>query len=96
MIYKLRFHPLALKEWKKLDKSIQNQFKKILERRLEDPHVSMARLTGPLKSCYKIKLRQLGYRLVYQVDNDILYLLVLKIGKRNKSEAYQEAIKRVC
>lgn len=28
-----------------------------------------ARLGGQLKNCYKIKLRQSGYRLVYNVDN---------------------------
>ena len=31
MIYKLKFLPTALKEWKKLDNSIQAQFKKKLK-----------------------------------------------------------------
>ena len=30
MIYELHFHPLALKEWKKLSQELQEQFKKKL------------------------------------------------------------------
>ncbi len=77
MIYELYFHPLALKEWKKLSKELQEQFKKLLKRRLENPHVTSAKLSGQLKDCYKIKLHQTGYRLVYQV-NDVDILLALK------------------
>jgi len=29
MSYELHFHPLALKEWKKISKSLQDQFKKM-------------------------------------------------------------------
>jgi len=69
MIYELHFHPLALKEWKKLSQELQEQFKKQLKRRLENPHVISAKLSGQLKDCYKIKLHQASYRLVYQVND---------------------------
>ncbi len=69
MTYELHFHPLALKEWKKLPKDIQAQFKKVLHRRLEMPHVPNARLSTTLHNCYKIKLRQAGFRLVYSVED---------------------------
>ena len=59
MSYELHFHPVALKEWKKLAKVIQGQFKKILKRRLENPHIISAILSGGLKDCYKIKLNSL-------------------------------------
>ena len=49
MIYELHFHPLALKEWKKLSQELQEQFKKQLKRRLENPHVISAKLSGQLK-----------------------------------------------
>ena len=65
MSYELHFHPLALKEWKKLSQELQEQFKKQLKPRLENPHVISAKLSGQLKDCYKIKLHQAGYRLVY-------------------------------
>ncbi|MCA0404453.1 MAG: type II toxin-antitoxin system RelE/ParE family toxin [Proteobacteria bacterium] len=91
MSYELHFHPIALKEWKKLAKELQEQFKKILKRRLENPHVISAILSGTLKNCYKIKLRQSGYRLVYQVNDNKLIVTVIAVGKRNNNNVYDEA-----
>ena len=87
MIYELEFKKQALKEWKKLDVSIQEQFKKKLQDRLKTPHVNTARITGG-KDLYKIKLRQLGYRLVYKADNKIVTVTVLAVGKRERNEVY--------
>lgn len=95
MSYELYFHPFALKEWKKLARDIQDQFKKILRRRLENPHVVAAKLRGNLKSCYKIKLRQSGYRLVYQVEDGKLTVTVIAVGKRNQNVVYDDAKGRV-
>ncbi|EBT9021326.1 type II toxin-antitoxin system RelE/ParE family toxin [Salmonella enterica] len=39
MTYKLAFNESALKEWKKLGHTIQEQFKKKLRERLENPRV---------------------------------------------------------
>lgn len=50
MIYELHFHPLALKEWKKLSRELQEQFKKQLKRRLESPHVISAKLSGQFEA----------------------------------------------
>ncbi|HAT1823814.1 type II toxin-antitoxin system RelE/ParE family toxin [Legionella pneumophila] len=94
MIYELHFHPLALKEWKKLGKNLQEEFKKVLKRRLENPHVASAGLRGALKNCYKIKLRQSGYRLVYQVNDNKLIVTVIAVGKRNKNVVYDDADNR--
>lgn len=94
MTYELHFHPLALKEWKKLDKELQNQFKKILARRLADPHVIAAKLSGSLKHCYKIKLRNSGCRLVYQVSDSKMIILAVAIAKRDKDQVYILALDR--
>ena len=91
MIYELHFHPLALKEWKKLSKNLQEQFKKILKRRLENPHVVSAGLRGELKNCYKIKLHQAGYRLVYHVNDNKMIVMVVTVGKRNHNDVYDVA-----
>ncbi|RJP84481.1 MAG: type II toxin-antitoxin system RelE/ParE family toxin [Desulfobacteraceae bacterium] len=90
MSYKLKFLPTALKEWKRLDNSIQAQLKKKLQERLESPHVSGCQLSG-FKNHYKIKLRTSGYRLVYEVIDDELYVLVIAIGKRDKNRVYKKA-----
>jgi mRNA interferase RelE/StbE len=93
-IYSLEFHVDALKEWRKLDASVQQQFKKQLAKRLVQPHVSTARLHSALQNTYKIKLRQLGYRLVYTVIDQKLIVFVIAVGKREQNAVYETAIKR--
>ena len=94
MNYKLKFLPLALKEWKKLDNSIQAKLKKKLKERLDSPHVNSCKLSG-FKNHYKIKLRASGYRLVYEVIDEEIYILVIAIGKRDKSLVYKKASQRI-
>lgn len=93
MSYKLRFHELALREWHKLGHTIREQFKKKLAERLENPRVPSAALSG-MPDCYKIKLRASGYRLVYRVEDDIIFVTVLSVGRREKLEAYRNASTR--
>lgn len=93
MAYQLKFLPSARKEWQKLDPPIQRQFKKKLQERLINPHHPPDQLSG-FKNTYKIKLRAAGYRLVYEVLDDEVFILVLAIGKRNKNLVYQKAASR--
>ena len=94
MTYKLDFKKQALKEWTKLGPHIQAQFKTKLAERLLEPHVPSAKISGGT-DLYKIKLRQVGYRLVYQVNNDIVTVTVLAVGKRDKSGVYVAALSRL-
>lgn len=94
MTYELYFHPDALKEWKKLSGDTKTQFKKALAKRLKKPHVPSAKLHGKLKDCYKIKLRSIGYRLVYKVDDNKLIIIVLAVGRRNNNLVYTTAENR--
>ena len=75
--YRLKFLPEALDEWNALDGSVKSVLRKLLKKRLEQPHVPGAELHGALRDCYKIKLLKQGYRLVYQVEDDVLVVLVL-------------------
>ena len=88
MTYNLEFHPLALKEWKKLAPSIQQQFKKKLQQRLANPRVPASKLSGHTDA-YKIKLRTIGYRLVYIVKDDVVVVYVLAVGKRKNNKVYE-------
>lgn len=94
MTYSLKFHEKALKEWKKLGEPIKSQLKKKLVERLENPHVQADRLSGFSTALYKIKLRSVGYRLVYEVIDDEICVLVLSIGKRDRLQAYENARNR--
>ena len=94
MSYRLRFHEQALAEWKKLDGSVREPLKKKLAERLESPRVPAAALSG-MPDCYKIKLRRVGYRLIYRVDDDIVFVTVIAVGKRDKAEVYETAAERL-
>ncbi|MFW7225999.1 MULTISPECIES: type II toxin-antitoxin system RelE family toxin [Serratia] len=93
MTYKLKFDSRALKEWRKLGDPIREQLKKKLAERLDNPHVPAARLSGRTNR-YKIKLRSSGYRLVYEVNDNEITLLVIAIGKRDGDKVYELADKR--
>ncbi len=93
MSYKLTFLVEAEKEWRKLDANTRTQFKKKLVERLETPRVPSAKLHGS-KDRYKIKLRSSGYRLVYEVRDADIVVLVIAIGKRERSEVYTAADRR--
>lgn len=82
------------KSGKKLGSTLQQQFKKKLIERLENPHVPASKLSGG-DNIYKIKLRQSGYRLVYKVEDDVIIVTVLAVGKRERSDVYNKAIKRI-
>jgi mRNA interferase RelE/StbE len=90
-MYSLDFHPNALKEWKKLECVIREQFKIKLVERLQNPRVSSAQIE---KNRYKIKLRVVGYRLVYEVRDNELVIMVIAVGKRERSAVYRLADSR--
>ncbi|EAB6419079.1 type II toxin-antitoxin system RelE/ParE family toxin [Salmonella enterica subsp. enterica] len=94
MMYAVKFRKDAEKEWKKLEKTIQSQFAKQLIKRYKNPHVSSEKLRN-MQNCDKIKLRTSGFRLVYQVIDDVLIIVVVAVGKREKSQFYNLASERL-
>lgn len=90
MTYKLLFLPSALREWEKLDGSVKQVFKRKLRERLQQPRMPSAALRG-MPDCYKIKLRQAGYRLVYRVDEGVVTVTVVAVGRRADNAVYEAA-----
>lgn len=93
MTYRLKFKDEALKEWHKLDSTLREQFKKKLTERMQDPRVPAAKLSGHADR-YKIKLKSNGYRLVYEVRDAEVVVVVVAIGKRERNAVYAAAAKR--
>lgn len=93
-IFKVEFRPRAKKRFDKLDPMIQRQIARKLEERRHNPRVPGDALAR-LPDCYKIKLRARGVRLVYQVQDLVLVLLVISIGSREREEAYIEAAREL-
>lgn len=92
--YELRFMPEALTEWHALDGSVRVPLKKLLAKRLDNPHVPGGELHGALAGCYKIKLLKQGVRLVYAVGDGQLVVLVLAVDKREDGVVYGSATAR--
>jgi mRNA interferase RelE/StbE len=88
-MYSLEFSKQAQKQFLKLDSSQRFHVAKALERRLLNPHITGAQLRGELSGFYKIKLRAIGLRVIYQVVDDRLVVLVLAIGRRENDAVYQ-------
>lgn len=93
--YRLQFVPSAWAEWQQLDGSVKEPLRRLLKKRLDHPHVPGAALHGALAGHYKIKLRKQGFRLIYGVQDDVLIVMVMAVGKREDSTAYQAALARV-
>jgi mRNA interferase RelE/StbE len=103
MIYELAFHPEALKEWVKLDPSVRSAPADVTAAGVQKetrrtpaqihPRVPAAQLSGR-SNRYKIKLRTVGYRLVYEVRDAELLILVVAVGKRDRNAVYRIATNR--
>ena len=94
MNYKLKFLPQAKKEWDKLDGSLKEFFKKKLKKIQTNPKIGANELKN-MSNCYKIKLRDSGYRLVYEVEEKTITVYVVSIGKRDKLGVYNKALERL-
>lgn len=94
MTYQLIFDPRALKEWEKLGATVRTQFKKKLADILSNPRIEANKLSG-MPDCYKVKLRSSGYRLVYEVRDEVVAVFVISVGKREDNKAYRNAAQRM-
>ncbi|KVD61911.1 addiction module antitoxin [Burkholderia ubonensis] len=93
MTFELAFLEPALREWKRLDRTVRDQFKSKLAERLENPRIPSAKLHGH-PDRYKIKLRSAGYRLVYEVRDTEVIVLVVAVGRRERDAVYLAAMRR--
>jgi mRNA interferase RelE/StbE len=90
-IYEVVFRPRAAKAFQKLNAALQRQLARKLIERSRNPRV-LPDAVREIPNGYKIKLRSSGFRLVYMVRDGQMVILVLSIGKREREEAYKDAI----
>ena len=93
-IYKVVFRRRAQKVFDRLGTAEQRQLAAKLKERTANPRVP-ADAVREIPDGYKIKLRAPGIRLIYQVRDRRLVILVLAIGKRERLEAYKEAVREL-
>ena len=61
---------------------------------MEKPRVQKDKLSG-YPDLYKIKLRSAGFRMAYQVKDDVLIVTVIAVGKRENDGVYKQVSSRV-
>ena len=83
MSFELRFKEEALAEWRRLDSSVREQFRKRLAECIEHSRMPAAKPLGH-PDRYKIKLRSAGYRLVYEVRDAELVVVLIAVGRRDR------------
>lgn len=80
MSYSLEFVKSPLKEWRKLANPSVNSSSRSSQSACNS---STSRAPAAQSThCYKIKRRSAGYRLVYQVDDKVVVITVIAVGKR--------------
>ncbi|MBS3132253.1 type II toxin-antitoxin system RelE/ParE family toxin [Candidatus Woesearchaeota archaeon] len=78
MMYQIEFTEKALKQISKLEKEIQKRILNSLERIRIRPESYVTQLVG--EPYYKLRVGD--YRLIIDIQNDRLILLVVKVGHR--------------
>lgn len=103
MEWMIKYHKEAIKDLRKIDPYSQKLILKAIEKTAESPLPPPKGKGKPLgnhngsalSSCCKIKLRGLGYRVVYKPfeKDGILYIIVISI--REDGAVYKEAERRL-
>lgn len=83
MMYRLEFLPAAVKELKRLDLVVQRMIKGKLDVLLEHPEYlknEIKALKGKYSGLFRLRVRD--YRVVFQKKDDVLVILIVRIGHR--------------
>ena len=83
MAWSIRFDPRAERELARLDRQIQVRVLRFLRERiatLGDPREVGEALTGPLRSFWKYRVGH--YRVIVDIQDEALIILVVRIGHR--------------
>lgn len=78
MTYEIVFSDKALTQLKKMEKNVQERIIAVLERIRVRPEVYVTKLVGDPG----YKLRVGDYRVIMDIDNKTIRILILKIGHR--------------
>ena len=100
-MWKIMYHPEAEQELKKLDGSQQKIVLKAIIKVSQNPESNMKGgygkpLGNNLSGLFKIKLKGLGLRIVYKLEQEALdnIMRIVVISMREGNEVYEVAAKR--
>lgn len=97
-MYQLELHPKIEEDLKELDHSVRIQVFKKLKQIQQSPELGLPlgnknnmNLSG-FRKAYVVKKK---VRIVYEVQDDILSIYTIAIGKRDDMEVYKKASERI-
>lgn len=96
-MYKLKTHPLIEEDLKELDHSLRLQIFKKLKKIQEAPQIGLPlgnKNNMDLSGFRKVYVAKKKVRIVYEIQDDILSIYIIAIGKRNDMEVYKKAFER--
>ena len=82
--YRIEFRPAALRELRKIDRSVQTRIQGAIALLAQDPRPPASR---PLRGREGYRLRVSDYRIIYTINDAILVVVVVTIGHRR--DVYQ-------
>lgn len=80
MAYTIQFKPLALRQLEKLPRDIQKKLAARVEALRDDPFPVSCKKMAAIADTWRVRVGD--YRVVYQVNQKILLILVLTVGHR--------------
>ncbi|EDN70217.1 Plasmid stabilization system [Beggiatoa sp. PS] len=82
MTYSLEYTPAASRQLHKLDKSAQARLKPKIKALSENPRMPGAIKLQGFENTYRLRVGD--FRILYEIHDDILLVLIVEIGQRGK------------
>lgn len=80
MAYTIQFKPMALRKLEKLPRDIQKKLAAKIDTLRDDPFPSGGKKMAAVADAWRVRVGD--YRIVYQVHQKVLLVLVLAVGNR--------------
>ena len=80
MSYRVEFSPRAFKQFKTLPERVQKGLKSRIDSLSDDPRPKSSKKLEGASSLYRLRFGD--YRVVYRIEDNVLRVLVVKIGHR--------------
>ncbi|MEW6126657.1 MAG: type II toxin-antitoxin system RelE/ParE family toxin [Acidobacteriota bacterium] len=81
-VYKIEFSRKAERDFKNLEKSVQTRLKPKIDSLAKNPRPSGVKKLEGEEDLYRVRVGD--YRIIYQIQDDKLIVLVVKIGDRKE------------
>ncbi len=80
MTYKILFKPSAVKQGQKLPKQTQNRIVEVINGLKQEPRKSGCKKLRGENKLYRFRVGD--YRIIYEIEDDLLVIMVIKIAHR--------------